>query len=82
MYRLTTIDNPYNPFDDFQKWYLYDMTQGYNTCAYLARLVQTSDHNTDEENDELIDSAMDDIIKYDFMNIYRKVKPGENVYAA
>ena len=72
--RLTTIDNPYNPFTDFNEWFLYDMEKGYNTCGYLARIAKTSSELSDEENDEEIERAIDEIIKYDFMNIYKKVK--------
>lgn len=34
---LTTTDNPYNPFDDFDSWYAYDQAKGHCTCEYLAR---------------------------------------------
>ena len=40
---LTTFDNPYNPFDDFTLWLLYDKEQGYNTCERLARIAKLSD---------------------------------------
>ena len=40
---LTTVDNPVNPFDDFNQWYQIDMLKGYNTSALLARLVPTCD---------------------------------------
>ena len=36
---LTTIDNPYNPFEQFDLWLLCDKDKGYNTCEYLARIV-------------------------------------------
>ena len=36
---LTTMDNPFNPFIQYNEWYAYDVNKGYNTCAYLARLV-------------------------------------------
>jgi hypothetical protein len=73
-YRLTTIDNPYDPFTQFDSWFLFDVEKGYNTCAYLDRIAQTSSELSDEENDLEIERAIDEIIKYDFMNIYKKVK--------
>ena len=71
---LTTFDNPYNPFNQFDQWLLFDMEKGYNSCAYLDRIAKTSDEFTDEENDRAIEAAIDEIIRYDFMNIYRKIK--------
>ena len=71
---LTTIDNPYNPFDEFDKWFLYDVEKGYNSCGYLARIARTSEQFSDLENDEEIERAIDEIIQYDFRNIYVKVK--------
>jgi hypothetical protein len=72
--RLTTIDNPYDPFEQFDSWFLYDTEKGYNTCGYLARIANTSSDYSDEENNEIIEDAIDEIIKYDFLNIYKKVK--------
>jgi hypothetical protein len=71
---LSTIDNPYDPFDNFSSWYMYDVESGYNSCAYLARIAKTSEQFTDAENDEEIERAIDEIIQYDFRNIYVKVK--------
>lgn len=70
---LTTIDNPFNPFDDFTSWFQFDVEKGYNSSAYLARIARTSDQLSDEENNFEIERAIDEIIKYDFMNIYKKV---------
>lgn len=71
---LTTVDNPHDPFDNFSSWYMYDVESGYNSCAYLARIAKTSEQFTDTENDEEIERAIDEIIQYDFRNIYVKVK--------
>jgi len=68
---LTTIDNPFDPFEQFNQWYLFDMEKGYNTCAYLARIT---DKNSDSEE---VEEAIDEIIRNDFLNLYKKVIKSE-----
>lgn len=70
---LTTIDNPFDPFDDFTSWFMFDIEKGYNSCDYLGRIARTSDQLSDQENNEEIERAIDEIIKYDLMNVYKKV---------
>lgn len=76
---LTTFDNPYSPFEQFTQWFMFDIEKGYNSSAYLARIANTSDQLSDEENDREIERAIDEIIKYDFLNIYKKVKRNPKV---
>ena len=76
---LTTVDNPFDPFEEFTSWLLFDAEKGYNSCSLLARIARTSDQFTDEENSKEVERAIDEIIKYDFMNIYKKVKKTTNV---
>ena len=59
---LTTFDNPFDPFEQFTSWFLFDEEKGYHSVSYLGRIARTSDELSDEE------------IKYDFRNIYKKVK--------
>lgn len=73
-YGLTTFDNPYDPFKQFTPWFLFDVEKGYGTCAYLGRIARTSDELSDEENNQEIERAMDEIIKHDFRNIYKKIR--------
>ena len=70
---LTTFDNPYNPFDDFTLWLMYDKEQGYDTCERLARIAKLTDDMSQDEIDAETDRAIDEIIFYDFLNIYKKV---------
>lgn len=71
---LTTRDNPYDPFEQFVPWFMYDVEKGYNSCGYLARIANTSDLLSDEENDIEVERAIDEIIRIDPMNIYQKIK--------
>ena len=71
---LTTIDNPYDYFTQFNDWFSFDIEKGYNSCSRLARIARISDQMTDEEINLEIERAIDEIIKYDFMNIYKKVR--------
>lgn len=72
--KITTMDNPYDPQEEFSQWYLFDVNNGYNTCAYLSRIAKTSEQLSEEENEVEIERAIDEIIKYDFRNIYKKIK--------
>ena len=71
---LTTFDNPYDPFEQFVLWDLYDKEKGYYTCSYLARIVKLSDDMTQKEENEEVERAIDEIIKHNPLNIYKKVR--------
>lgn len=72
-FMLTTIDNPYNPFDQFALWLMFDKEKGYNTCEHLARIVQLSNDLSEKEIDDETERAIDEIILYDPFNVYKKV---------
>ena len=72
--RLTTTDNPFDPFTQFTSWFLYDEQKGYHSTAYLGRIARISSELSDEENNREEERAIDEIIKYDFQNIYKKVR--------
>lgn len=72
--RLTTFDNPFDPFEQFTSWFLFDVEKGYNTCSYLARILDLPDDLSEQEIAEETEKAIDNIIKYDFLNIYKKVR--------
>ena len=77
--RLTTFDNPYDPFEQFTLWYLFDAEKGYNTCGKLDRISHYSDDMTENEIDKEHERAVDAIIDNDFLNIYKKVFRNNNV---
>lgn len=71
---ITTIDNPFNPFDDFNSWFTYDIEKGYYTSSKLARLVNLTDDMTEIEETEEIERAIDNLIKIDPLDLYIKVE--------
>lgn len=71
--RLTTFDNPFDPFTQFDSWFAFDVEKGYYSCSRLARVAKLSDEMSEKEVSEEIERAIDEIVQYDFLNIYKKV---------
>jgi len=70
---LTTVDNPYDPFTQWDEWYAYDARLGYHTPSFLARVVATSDDLSDADQAIAIQFAIDEIVRENVLGIYRKV---------
>lgn len=70
---LTTTDNPYNPFDDFDAWYAFDERSGYHTSSFLARIINTSDELSETDASLAMELAIDEIVKENVLGLYRKV---------
>ena len=70
---LSTIDNPFNPFLDFDNWYNYDVSHGYNSSAYLMRIAKPSDSLSDELNADEIERAIDEIVDVNINGLFFKV---------
>lgn len=72
-YMLTTVDNPYNPFTQWEMWLAFDTQMGYDSCQYLDRVSTTSDGFTEAETDRELNRAINWIVNNDPFNRYRKV---------
>lgn len=72
-YMLTTVDNPFNPFEDFDEWFAYDTQNGYNSCSLLARISATSNEMSEYENQTELNFAIDRILDLDLTGTYKKV---------
>lgn len=70
---LTTVDNPFDPFEDFNSWFLFDMEKGYDCCGRLMRFAKVTDDMTQSEENKELERAIDRIVELDFLNIYKKV---------
>ena len=70
---LTTVDNPYDPFDNFTEWYEYDTRAGHHSTAFLARLTFTSDQLSEEQQQLDTEKAIDEIVFENVSGVHRKV---------
>lgn len=70
---LTTIDNPFNPFTNFDEWFAFDYDLGYHTNSLLARVMVSSDTLSDSEQEELYEKAIDEIVKENLSGVHKKV---------
>lgn len=68
---ITTVDNPFNPFEDFASWYDFDMEKGYCSCQRVARLANITDDMTDIEEEEEIERATRRLVEIDPLDIFQ-----------
>lgn len=71
---LTTEDNPYDPFTQFDEWNAFDIQKGYCTCSYLARIAYTSDDLSDLDNEIALTNAMKEIVAFNLTGNYKLVR--------
>lgn len=69
---ITTSDNPYDYFTQFDEWLAFDRQMGYYTCEYLARITHLSHDLSDEQEQKEIENAIDSIIEWNG-KLYKKV---------
>ena len=70
---LTTSDNPFNPFKEFDLWFAFDSLNNYNSCSYLARIAKTSDDLSEIDNELAIEQAVNEIVELNINGLYVKV---------
>lgn len=71
-FMLTTFDNPFNPFTDFEAWFKEDHRLGHNCCELLAIVSSVSNVSSEEVREEDVIAAINDIIARD-PTVYKKV---------
>lgn len=76
---LTTKDNPYSPFTQWDKWYDYDAELGYDTPSLIARVSNPSlDIEDEEQLDALYLEAALFIMEHDLTGQYIMVQNDSN----
>jgi hypothetical protein len=70
---LTTIDNPYDPFTQYNEWSAFDEEHGYYTPQLLARIAISSEELSEKDQDLAIESAIDEIVEFNVSGMHKKV---------
>ena len=73
-YMLTTVDNPFDPREDYNEWLNYDeKILGYYTNETLGRVAKTAPNLTPLETFNETTRAMDALIRLTGGDFYRKL---------
>lgn len=70
---ITTKDNPYDPFKQYDLWFNFDLQKGYNLPGLVARFANVSDDMPVPMYNDIVERAIDRIIEIDPLNLYKKV---------
>lgn len=66
---VTTNDNPFDYFNDFDNWFLYDIEKGYHTLEVMSRLTYTSTELSDKVYEAEIERVVDEMVYHDVINL-------------
>ena len=69
---ITTYDNPYDYFKQFNQWLDYDRQKGYFTLEYVGRLARLAPDLSEEEEKLEMENTFDKIIEWNG-DFYKKV---------
>lgn len=72
-YMLSTEDNPWNPWTDYDEWWAWDEGAGYHSASLLARVVRTSDDLSDPDQEKAIDDGIDEIVNENLSGMHIRV---------
>jgi hypothetical protein len=75
---LTTEDNPFDPFTQYDQWFAFDERMGHHTSSFLARVVRTSDELSEADQALAVEQAIDEIIEFNVSGQYKKVKKSDS----
>lgn len=74
---LTTFDNPYDPFTEWDEWFMWDLHAGYHTPGLLDRVSRVSDEISEADQALAIEQAIDEIVRENVSGMHRKIKRGD-----
>lgn len=78
-YMLTTVDNPFDPFTQFNEWYAFDIKSGYHTSELLARIANISNSLSEPDQAVAIQNAIDEVVTENVSGMFKKVSRSSNV---
>jgi hypothetical protein len=70
---LTTVDNPFNPWTDYDEWLAFDEDNGYYSNALLARIVVTSDALSEADQQVAIENGISEIISENVSGMHKSI---------
>lgn len=79
VHMLTTTDNPFNPFTQYDEWLAFDEAHGYYTNSLLARVAVSTDELSESIANSAREQAITEIIANDPTNLYTRVTEDQEI---
>lgn len=68
---LTTVDNPFDPFSEFDDWLSFDTEKGYNSCGLIDRVAYFSPNISKADQELSIINAIKEIVKHNVYGVHK-----------